>query len=134
MAILVALAGCADPAGSTGAGGSAKSPAPPPTELSISVTAATSAPAKVWTLSCQPTAGNHPQAADACAFVSKTAATVLAPVPANQVCTQIFGGPQVATVKGRWRGTSVDAKFARNNGCEIARWDKVKALIGNGSS
>jgi hypothetical protein len=49
-------------------------------------------------------------------------------------CTMIFGGPQVATVKGTWRGKPVDARFARDNGCEIARWNKAKPLIGAGAA
>lgn len=133
------LAACADP-GSTGGTGGAEKPKPtpsattPPTELTISVTPDKSAPAQVWTLSCQPAAGTHPKAADACAFVTKASADLLAPVPAGQSCTQIFGGPAVATVKGTWRGTPVNARLARNNGCELARWNKLKALIGEGNA
>lgn len=129
------LAACADP-GSTGGAAKPKptpSPTIAPTELTISVSADKGAQPQVLTLSCQPAAGTHPKPADACAFVSKASADLLAPVPAGQSCTQIFGGPQVATVKGTWRGKPVDARFARNNGCELARWNKVKALIGEGN-
>ena len=38
-------------------------------------------------------------------------------------CTQIFGGPEEATIKGTIRGEPVDATFTRTDGCEIARWD-----------
>lgn len=134
--VVGALAACADP-GTTGAGGSAgstPSSKQPPTSLTISVKAEPSAPPQVWTLSCQPVAGTHPKATDACAFVSKASAALLAPVPASQSCTQIFGSPATATVKGTWQGKSVDASFARTNGCEIARWDRVKALIGDGNA
>lgn len=138
LALLVGvLAACADPAGSGGAGGATKStpsPSAPPTQLTISLAADTTAQPQVWTLSCQPVKGTHPKAADACAFVAKSSTDLLAPVPAGQACTQIFGGPQVATVKGTWQGKQVDAKFARNNGCELARWDKLKAVLGEGTS
>jgi hypothetical protein len=44
-------------------------------------------------------------------------------------CTQIFGGPEEATIKGTIRGEPVDATFRRSDGCEIARWDGVKDLL-----
>jgi len=44
-------------------------------------------------------------------------------------CTQIYGGPEEATIKGTIRGEDVDATFTRTDGCEIARWDKVKDLL-----
>jgi hypothetical protein len=45
------------------------------------------------------------------------------------VCTQIYGGPQTARVRGRVDGREVDGRFARNNGCEIHRWDGVRFLF-----
>lgn len=54
---------------------------------------------------------------------------LLAPTPAGQACTMIFGGPETATITGMLRGVDVDAAFSRANGCEIARWELlVKAL------
>ena len=50
-------------------------------------------------------------------------------MPSDKACTQIFGGPETATISGRVNGEPVDARFARNNGCEIARWDSVSALL-----
>ena len=52
------------------------------------------------------------------------------PVPADQMCTQIYGGPETATVRGTWQGERVDASFSRQNGCEIARWDAAAGLLG----
>jgi hypothetical protein len=51
------------------------------------------------------------------------------PVPDDVACTQQFGGPETATVSGTLNGRAVDARFARDNGCEIARWEKVSALL-----
>ena len=51
------------------------------------------------------------------------------PVPDDVACTEQFGGPETATVSGTLNGRDVDARFARNNGCEIARWEKVSALL-----
>lgn len=52
------------------------------------------------------------------------------PVPGDVACTQIFGGPQTARVSGTLRGERVDARFARNDGCEMGRWDKLAPLLG----
>ncbi len=128
------LGGCATPAETGGGAQSSPSPTPGATELTITVTATPTAPVQTWTLSCAPVAGTHPNAATACAFVSHGSADLLAPVPAGLACAQIFGGPAVATVKGTWQGKSVDARFARNDGCEVARWDALKPLIGAGAA
>lgn len=54
----------------------------------------------------------------------------LAPVDPQTACTEIFGGPQTARVTGTLRGEAVDARFSRQNGCEIARWDRAASLLG----
>lgn len=51
------------------------------------------------------------------------------PVPDDVACTELYGGPETATVSGTLDGRRVDARFARNNGCEIARWEKVAPLL-----
>jgi hypothetical protein len=58
---------------------------------------------------------------------------VFDPVPPNQVCTQIFGGLETATVSGTWNGAAVDTAFARNNGCEITRWEAAVEVLGAGN-
>jgi len=45
------------------------------------------------------------------------------------MCTQIYGGPEEARVTGTFRGRSIDARFNRVNGCEIARWNRVAVLF-----
>ena len=52
-----------------------------------------------------------------------------APTPKNVACTQIYGGPQKALVTGRFRGTLVRASFSRTDGCELARWNRVRFLF-----
>ena len=52
------------------------------------------------------------------------------PVPGNQACTEIYGGPATATVKGTLDGEPIDAEFALNNGCEISRWENAAAVLG----
>jgi hypothetical protein len=67
---------------------------------------------------------------DLCSRLEKTPASAFDPVPANVACTQIYGGDQTATVKGTLNGEPIDASFSRQNGCEIARWDKLDWLLG----
>lgn len=52
-----------------------------------------------------------------------------APVPKKQLCTQIYGGPQTATVEGSWRGEQVRAGYDRTDGCQIARWDALASVF-----
>ena len=81
-----------------------------------------------WTLQCGPAGGTHPRAAKACARLTSLSAP-FRPVPADVVCTEIYGGPQEALVTGTFRGRRVHARFNRVNGCEIARWDRVAVLF-----
>ena len=46
-------------------------------------------------------------------------------------CTEIYGGPATATVKGVRDGRPVDAEFSLVNGCEIARWEDASELLGD---
>ena len=54
----------------------------------------------------------------------------LAPVPRERVCTAIYGGPSVARVTGTLRGDRVDERFSLEDGCQIARWERNRALLG----
>jgi hypothetical protein len=54
----------------------------------------------------------------------------LAPVPRDRVCTAIYGGPAVARVTGTLRGERVNAEFSLEDGCQIARWERNRALLG----
>jgi hypothetical protein len=56
----------------------------------------------------------------------------LRPVPADVACTEIYGGPATARVRGSLDGTPVDVRFERTNGCEIARWHRNAALLRGG--
>jgi hypothetical protein len=141
LAAAIALAGCGSeqPAGN----GSAASPSgsgvvrpgtPPQTELTVSVKAAPTAKATTWKLTCGPTGGDHPDAAAACAALAaakEKGKDPFAPVPKDQMCTQIYGGPQVATVTGTWQGKPVNASFNRKNGCEIQRWSDLSPMFGH---
>jgi hypothetical protein len=84
-------------------------------------------------VSCLPDgAGADPGAQDACAAVA-AAVDPWAPVAPGTACTMVFGGPEVATVRGTWDGAEVDTRFERSDGCEIARWDRVAPLLRPGA-
>jgi hypothetical protein len=64
-----------------------------------------------------------------CAAVAEIKPEVFEPVPGDTACTQQYGGPETATVKGTVRGKPVDASFSRVNGCEISRWKQAAGLL-----
>ncbi len=83
----------------------------------------------VWTLRCDPTGGTLPRRATACRRLAQLGWTTLRPVPPDTACTEIYGGPQVATVTGLIGGHAVWARLRRDNGCEIERWERNRFLV-----
>lgn len=122
------LVGCGqesdeEPGGSSGSSGGSGSAAA--TSLTIEVRTDADAEPTTMSLTCDPVGGDHPQAEQACDALASAGADVFEPVPADQACTMIFGGPQTATVQGTLDGADVDATFTRENGCEIDRWETL---------
>lgn len=67
----------------------------------------------------------------ALAAVEQFGEEIFFPVPRpDRICTQQYGGPQVAVVKGTFRGRKVSSRFSRTDGCEIARWRTMATLLG----
>jgi hypothetical protein len=81
-----------------------------------------------WRLHCDLAGGTHPAPQKACEQLFDLA-DPFAPTSGDAVCTELYGGPAVAEVEGLYRGETVDAKFARTDGCEIARWDRHAFLF-----
>ncbi|MEU2180542.1 SSI family serine proteinase inhibitor [Streptomyces thermolilacinus] len=76
--------------------------------------------------------GTHPRADRACtrlAELSEDGQDPFAPVPQDRMCTQQHGGPATARITGTWQGRDIDARFARTNGCEIARWESLQPVL-----
>ena len=72
-----------------------------------------------------------PDARAALAAVEQFGEEIFFPIPRpDRICTQQYGGPQVAVVTGRFRGREVTSRFSRTDGCEIARWRTMAALLG----
>jgi hypothetical protein len=99
----------------------------PTIELEISLSAGGDAVTKLWTLRCPP-GGTLPNRAEACRRLEELD-DPFAPVPKSAACTLIYGGPQTAEVRGMFKGRTVNAHFSRGNGCEIARWNRVRFLF-----
>jgi hypothetical protein len=105
---------------------------PPPGQLSyrlqITVWTGPGGEPTRWTLTGDPPGGDHPDPAAARAALAG-AARPFAPVPPGTMCTQIYGGPQTATIDGVWAGQPVRASYSRVDGCEIARWNALAAVF-----
>jgi subtilisin inhibitor-like len=122
---LALMTGCGALGGSSDSASGSSSAAA--TQLTIAVQPnGSSGPTRTWTLSCDPAGGTLPRARAACTRLRPEA---LRPLPPDTICTQIYGGPQTARVRGRVKGRAVDVRFSRTNGCEIHRWDSVRFLL-----
>jgi hypothetical protein len=123
MLLLAAVAGC----GSVGA--APGTPTPTGQDELVIVARTGEAPAVTWQLTCDPPHGSHPDPATACRVLAEHGDEALPAVPGNTACTQIYGGPETATITGTWRGQPVNSSFTRTNGCEIARWSALTGLL-----
>jgi hypothetical protein len=127
MAIVAfAVAGVVGVSAVTATGGAAK-----PTALTITFWPDEQVPGTLerWTLRCAPPAGTLPTRERACAKLSDMPARAFAQVPRDAICTQIYGGPRKAVVKGTVAGQRIWASFRRRNGCEIDRWSRFSPWL-----
>jgi hypothetical protein len=87
-------------------------------------------PSHTWTLRCDYPGprGTHPRPNAACLALARHP-KALKPVKERTGCTQQWDGPQVALVRGTFRGKRIRAWFERTDGCEIARWNALSALL-----
>jgi hypothetical protein len=139
VVLLVALAGC----GSDGGGGPGEATGSV-TELQILVWEQGARPTSLgrilgerrtpigkptsWTLRCDPPGGTFPDAEGACGELDNLDQP-FAETPEEAVCTQQYGGPEVASVNGVYRDETVNTRFSRDDGCEIGRWRKHAFLF-----
>lgn len=66
---------------------------------------------------------------EACASLDDVPRRAIEPVPADAVCTQIYGGPDVVRVEGTLEGEPVEAELTRRNGCEIDRFERFRDVL-----
>lgn len=113
------LAGCGDGEMEGGAGAGR-------TEVSVTVDLDGSGPegAVSRTVSCDGGTGGRE-----CSFLADVPLDAFDRLAPSTACTQVFGGPQTAQLRGTVRGERVDAGYSRENGCETARWDRVAILL-----
>jgi hypothetical protein len=71
-------------------------------------------------LSCNPTGGLHPEAAQACAILRSTGADPARIRPAHVMCMMLYA-PVTARLAGTWRGTRVRWSHQYGNSCEMTR-------------
>ena len=82
-----------------------------------------------WNLECDPATGTLARPAAACRRIKAAGWRLFAPVKEGSICTEIYGGPQVALVVGIVEGRRVWARVQRRNGCEIARWSRLSPWL-----
>jgi hypothetical protein len=119
VAVCAVIVGCSDDAGDTGG---------PPADTDVRITSDRDgrggAPAATARIRCDPGATSA-----RCRAVRELPAAALRPVPRDAICTEIYGGPATGRIRGVIEGARVDGRFARTNGCEIARFDRVAHVL-----
>ena len=65
----------------------------------------------------------------ACQAIAGIDVDALGPVSPDTACTEIFGGPDTASLEGTIEGENVDVDLSRANGCEIERFDAAVPLL-----
>jgi len=69
------------------------------------------------------------EAGSQCTEIEGISPADFAPIPPGAICTEIFGGPETATIEGSLDGEAVNAELSRANGCEIDRFDRFTPLL-----
>lgn len=64
-----------------------------------------------------------------CLAVADLEASDFDPPPAARPCTELFGGPDLATIEGEINGDDLSVELNRSNGCEIERFDVAVPLL-----
>ena len=103
--------------------------ASPAAESRLTVVYRERSKASTWQLTCTPAGGNHPDPQTACEVLDGNDGAAFKPVGPGTMCTQVYAGPETATVTGTWRGRDVNSRLNLTNGCEIARWEALVGLL-----
>ena len=65
-----------------------------------------------------------------CAGAEQLADFLRTPPDPERVCTQVYGGPQTARIRGYVDARPVDRGFDRRDGCGIEDWRRARMLLG----
>lgn len=99
-------------------------------DLRIQFRADTRTTPQLLTLRCgDRVTGNVPRPARACLRLQRLGPDAFRPTPSDTACSEISGGPSTARVAGIYFGRPIWARLRRDNGCEIARWQRVGFLL-----
>jgi hypothetical protein len=80
------------------------------------------------------TGGLEHRAKRACRFLGSDAFARLVRAlehPGNRACSQIYGGPQNARLRGRLGKQRFDVTVTRTDGCGISSWQALRTLLGD---
>ena len=67
--------------------------------------------------------------AELCAQARGVSELLTSKPEAGRACTQIYGGPETAVVTGTIDGETVERRFTRTNGCELADYKRAAGLL-----
>ncbi len=140
LALLALTTACAS--GTTGSGGAAAAPtsdtADPAAgggisqadnDLQVEYDPGDGTEPQSWTLTCVGfVEGSYPDPEAACEQL-KAMEDPFAPLPADIICTEQYGGPQTARILGRWNGEPVDLELSLTDGCRIDQWNRLSVLV-----
>ena len=122
IAVLIAAIGCGAGQGTAGS--------TPATALTISFwpEGRDSGTPEKWTLRCNPAGGTVPRSAAVCRQLLALTKP-FAPTRKTLVCTDLYGGPQQATITGTFRGDRVWTQIGMRDGCQISRAKRLAFLV-----
>jgi hypothetical protein len=130
--LLLGLAGCAQPAGSTAdpsPTAASSSDVDAENDLLIVLDRGNGTEPERYTLTCVGVpAGEHPDPDEACAHLEGIAEPFAA-LPTDMACTEQYGGPETARITGRWQVQDVDLELSRTDGCRISQWDSLGPVL-----
>jgi hypothetical protein len=81
-------------------------------------------------LTCPAATDAAPWHTSACAWLDTNQRKLFAAPRTDEMCTQIYGGAEVARITGTVDGKDISFRITRTNGCEIARWELHQPLWG----
>src|SRR5262249_16779234 len=111
------------------------------TRLDIEVRRSPSLPVEHYILTCDPRDGTVRDPESACQRIADLVAKATgspthgmflggAANDGTTVCAQVYGGPEVAVIRGRFLGAPIDARLTRGNGCTMSTFDATMRLLG----
>jgi Subtilisin inhibitor-like len=95
--------------------------------LNIVLTAGRDTTAKHWTLQCEPTGGNYPDAPAACTKLTQLR-TIFYPAPVHIMCPMIMADASSYIVYGTFLGQKVHETIP-DGGCSLSRWNELKGIF-----